>query len=185
MATVFTHAFVAGGLSSLQPRQAHRVRLAILLATLAVLPDLDVLAFGFGIPYDHPLGHRGFTHSLSFAALAGGAGAALFFGRLGPGSAGWWRVAGLLALGTASHGVLDAFTDAGLGVGFLIPFSNDRFFFPWRPLATSPLRIQAFFNGPALAILANEVLWVWLPVSVALLLRRLAHRSAPSPDAFR
>ena len=78
----------------------------------------------------------------------------------------WWRLAGLLALATASHGVLDAFTDAGLGVGFFIPFDDVRVFFPWRPLATSPIGVEAFFRGPALRILGNEVLWVWLPASV-------------------
>ena len=35
---------------------------------LAVLPDADVLAFSFGVPYHHVLGHRGFTHSFFFAA---------------------------------------------------------------------------------------------------------------------
>jgi inner membrane protein len=60
--------------------------------------------------------------------------------------------------------VIDAFTDAGLGVGFLIPFDNTRYFAPWRPLATSPLSIAGFFSGPAHRILANEAVWIGLPM---------------------
>ena len=63
---------------------------------------------------------------------------------------------------------LDAFTDAGLGVGFLLPFEASRSFAPWRPLTTSPIGVDAFFGGPVLAILANEALWVWLPLCVCL-----------------
>ena len=36
-----------------------------------MVPDLDVIAFTLGIPYAHPLGHRGFLHSLLFALLLG------------------------------------------------------------------------------------------------------------------
>src|SRR5438477_13211390 len=36
-------------------------------AALAMLPDADVIAFAFGIPYEHPFGHRGATHSFVFA----------------------------------------------------------------------------------------------------------------------
>ena len=31
-------------------------------------------------------------------------------------------------------------------------------------LATSPLSIRAFFDGPVLSILMNELVWVWIPV---------------------
>jgi inner membrane protein len=41
---------------------------------LSVLPDVDAVGFRLGIPYASPFGHRGFTHSIAFAALA----AALF-----------------------------------------------------------------------------------------------------------
>jgi inner membrane protein len=67
----------------------------------------------------------------------------------------------------ASHGILDALTDAGLGVGFFVPFSDARYFLPWRPLLTSPLQPLAFFDSHGLAILLNEASYVWLPVAVA------------------
>jgi len=167
MATAFTHALVGGALAAASPR-AHRLRLGLVLAALAVVPDLDVLAFRLGIPYDDPLGHRGFTHSLVFAALAAPLATAIFFRDLAPGSRAWWQVTLLAALAAASHGILDALTDAGLGVGFLVPFDDRRFFFPVRPLATSPVSVRAFLDGPALAILANEMLWIWLPLALVL-----------------
>lgn len=163
MATAFTHALVGGLLASGAPAPLPRGRLVAAGALLAVLPDLDVVAFELDIPYGHPLGHRGWSHSLLFAALVGGLGALLLLGA-GARSRQGLAAASLLALAAASHGVLDAFTDAGRGVGFLIPLSDARFFFPWRPLTTSPIGVDAFFRGEALPILWNEVRWVWLPV---------------------
>jgi inner membrane protein len=133
-------------------------------AALAVLPDLDVFAFALDIPYAHALGHRGFSHSLSFAALAGLGAAVIFFRQPARFSRSWWRTTAILALAAGSHGLLDAFTDAGLGIGFFIPFDDSRYFFPWRPLATSPIGVTAFFSWRPLAILASEFVWVWLPV---------------------
>lgn len=178
MPTAFTHAFVAGALAVGAPGGVPRTRLVLALAALAVVPDLDVVAFRLDVPYGHPLGHRGFTHSLAFAALAGGACAALLFRELGIGSRRWWGVAALLALGTASHGILDAFTDAGRGVAFFLPLDPGRHFFPWRPLATSPLSPGRFFTERGVEILANELLWVWLPVGLALALWRAGPRLA-------
>lgn len=178
MATAFTHAVVGGLLGGAAPRALPRARLAVTAALLAVLPDLDVVAFSLGIPYAHPLGHRGLSHSLVFAVVAGALGAAAVLGRAAFSRAGVAATA-VLAVATASHGLLDAFTDAGLGVGFFVPFSDARFFFPVRPLATSPIGVEAFFSGPALRILGNEIVWVWLPVlaGAALLLQLRRRRS--------
>ena len=54
-------------------------------------------------------------------------------------------------------------TTGGLGVALLAPLSNTRYFFPWRPIAVSPIGIRPFFTLHGLAILANEALWVGLP----------------------
>ena len=59
------------------------------------------------------------------------------FGRLGLGTPRGRTLVFLLFVAMASHGVLDALTDGGRGVGFLIPFSSERFFFPWRPIPVS------------------------------------------------
>ena len=164
MATVFTHALVGGLLPPAFSSRSLAPRLVALAALLAVLPDLDVVAFSAGIPYGDPLGHRGFSHSLPFAALAGLGTALVAVREPRRFSRPWWGVAGLLALATASHGLLDALTDAGLGVGFFLPFDSGRYFFPWRPLATSPIGVGAFFESRVLAILFIEVIWVWLPM---------------------
>ncbi len=101
------------------------------LIAVSLLPDLDVLAFRFGIPYSAPFGHRGATHSLVFALVAGtGTALAVANGRRRD----FWRVAIVICLVAVSHPLLDAMTDGGLGVALLWPFSNARFFAPWRPI---------------------------------------------------
>lgn len=128
----------------------------------SVLPDADVVAFALGIPYDHVLGHRGLSHSLAFAALLGLAGGGLLFWLS---SSDWslLSVAGLLAVISASHGVLDALTDGGLGVAFFAPFDNTRIFLPWRPIPVSPIGASAFLSGWGARVLAAELLFLWLP----------------------
>jgi inner membrane protein len=135
-------------------------RLWLLGPLCAVAPDLDVAAFALGIPYEHPLGHRGLWHSVPFAAgfAAVVAVLALPRGASFARSRGWLY----LFLATASHGVLDAFTDGGLGVALLAPFDWTRWFAPWRPIQVSPLT-PAGFAAQLGAILGSEALWVWLP----------------------
>jgi len=168
VATAFTHAFVGGALAAAAPRELLRPKLVLALAALAVLPDADVVGFAAGIPYDHWLGHRGLLHSVPFAFAVGPLAATLLFPELAPGSHRWWWAALLLSLAGASHGLLDALTDAGLGVGFWIPFDAGRSFFGWRPLPTSPIGVSAFFRGPGASILARELAIVWLPTGAML-----------------
>lgn len=138
-------------------------RVLLLGAALSVLPDADVGAFGLGIPYAHPLGHRGFTHSLVFAAL-GAAFASWAYQRLTRRPASFV----FLFLCLASHGLFDAMTSGGRGVGFFIPFSNERHFLPWRPIQVSPIGVGDFLAS-GLPVLASEVIWVWVPcVTLAL-----------------
>jgi len=182
MATAFTHAFVATALGSGRPRGVASLKVALVLSVVAVLPDVDVLAFRFGIPYEHPLGHRGLTHSLAFAAVVGMLTPGLWFREVTRFTRAWWVLALLAFLACASHGVLDALTDAGLGVGFFLPFENGRYFFPWRPLATSPVSPAAFFRGRALQILAKELVWIWLPVGLVwAFVRRARGRETTAP----
>lgn len=110
-------------------------RWSLLLAAASFAPDVDVLAFRLGIPHYASLGHRGATHSLAFACLAGGAVgvAARLWGIPG------LRVAVTVSVVMATHGVLDTFTDGGRGVALLWPFDKERFFAPWRPVPVSPL----------------------------------------------
>jgi membrane-bound metal-dependent hydrolase YbcI (DUF457 family) len=93
-------------------------------ALCAVAPDLDaVVSFLFGIPYSHVLGHRGLSHSLLVAAVLATLVTAVARRNLAesPGTAKLWL---FFFLATASHGLLDAMTNGGLGVAFFAPFSG-------------------------------------------------------------
>lgn len=68
MASVFGHGIIGFTLTKVFDNKRHRW-LLILAIFSTILPDFDVIAFNFGIAYEHPLGHRGFTHSLIFALL--------------------------------------------------------------------------------------------------------------------
>jgi inner membrane protein len=132
-------------------------------------PDLDVIALAAGIPYTSVWSHRGISHSLCAAALAGLVTARLtcrgLAMRFGP-------LAGYFFLVTTSHGVLDAFTDGGLGVAFFAPIESTRYFAPWRPVRVSPLGLD-FFSRWGVRVLASEILWIWLPTALLLGLRGL------------
>ncbi len=134
----------------------------------AVLPDADVLAFRYGIPYDHVLGHRGITHSFFFAVFFAAFVAILFFRKNTIFSSSWWRTWFYLFLCTASHGILDALTTGGLGVAFFAPFDNSRYFFPdeYRRLVVSPIGVKHFFGAWGVRVLKSEFLWVWIPCLV-------------------
>ena len=129
-----------------------------------MLPDIDVVGFRYGIPYSHALGHRGFTHSLLFAVVLGAVSVWTLFPAARKSRRMFLHLSALLVLAIASHGLLDAMTDAGLGVGFFIPFDDTRYFASWRPLETSPLSIARFLDGSGIEILLNEMRWVWLPL---------------------
>lgn len=182
MPSALAHGLVGAALSSVLPRERRSASIVFALVILAAAPDLDVLAFGLGIPYGHPLGHRGLTHSLCFAAAFALASTPIWQRVLRADS----RIAPVLTfLAVASHGVLDTFTDAGLGVGLLIPFDDTRYFAPWRPIETSPLSVRAFLSARGLEIVANEAVWVGLPsaafvVSVAALRRHGGRQECPS-----
>lgn len=169
MPTVFSHAAVPLALGLGLGRAAIPRRLLLAGVAAAVLPDLDVVTFRFGIPYSADLGHRGFSHSLVFAVLVGVVGAA-GHRLLG---AGFARAFLFLFLATASHGVLDAFTNGGLGVAFLWPWSGERFWAPdaLRVVEASPISVSRFLSGRGLTVLGSELRWIWPPaVAIGLIL---------------
>ena len=161
MPSAFSHAAVGMSLACFAPRRL-APHLTIGLALLAAAPDLDVVGLRLGIPYDHALGHRGLSHSLFFAlGVAAMLGVAWRF--CAPSR--WWAGVPVLAfLALASHGLLDTLTDAGLGIGLLLPFDETRYFAPWRPLLTSPLSVEAFFSGAGVSILRSEIAWLGPPI---------------------
>lgn len=125
-----------------------------------MVPDADVIGFRFGIKYGDLLGHRGLTHSIAFALVLSAIVATAIHSRERLMS---WRVLWLyLFVATLSHGILDAFTDGGLGVAFFSPFSNHRYFFPWNPIEVSPIG-AGFFSAEGVDVIKNEMLWIWFP----------------------
>jgi inner membrane protein len=163
MPTVMTHAVVglAAGTVFDATRRAgtgSRRRFWIASALLPVLPDFDVLGLVVGVPFYSMWGHRGISHSLA-AALVLGVIAALACRASG---ARMLPLSLYFAIVTASHGVLDAFTNGGPGVAFFAPFDDTRYFFPWRPVPVSPLA-ASFFSEWGWRVFRAELVMVWLP----------------------
>lgn len=156
MPSVFAHPAVPIALACVAGRK--RVSPSLMAAGLvaSLLPDADVVAFRFGIPYGAMFGHRGFFHSIFFAALAGAA-ATLYFKRR--------RAVSFLFVFAcmASHGLLDAITDGGKGIGLLAPFTAGRYFFPWRPITVCSLSPRHFFSSEFWSVMLSEIKWVWAP----------------------
>jgi inner membrane protein len=159
MASVITHPAIPLTITvALGPSVIPR-RLAVLGIACSVLPDSDALGLFAGVPYGHLFGHRGFSHSIAFAVLAATSATAFWRGL----HASRAVVFGFVFLSTVSHGLLDALTNGGLGIAFFSPFSNRRYFLPWRILVVSPLELSAFLSRRGLRVLASELLWVWVP----------------------
>lgn len=136
--------------------------LMALAMVCAVLPDIDALGLWLGIPYEHPFGHRGFTHSLPFAVALTGAGSLLAPAWVSDSLTVFW----VLLLSTTSHGLIDAVTNGGLGIAFFSPFSHQRYFLPWRVIKVTPLHPAALFSRHGYEVLRSEIRWVWLPCLV-------------------
>jgi len=158
MATIFSHPLVPLAVGLGLGRATVPGPLLRLGVFLSILPDIDVISFRLGIPYASPFGHRGFTHSLVVAAAVA-VFCGLFHRRL--------RASRLAVLvfawfAMASHPLLDALTDGGLGVALFWPFSAQRYFLPWPVIAVSPIGVS-FFSARGWAVLQSEILSVGLP----------------------
>ena len=105
-------------------------------------------------------------HSLLFAALISWIVTRFEFPSVSRYSKTWWRLFFILTVGTASHGFLDAITDGGLGVGFLLPFSTDRFFFPVRPLVVSSIGLASILDSSMIKVFVSEIIYIWIPLSI-------------------
>jgi inner membrane protein len=176
MASVISHAIFASGLGAAgSPDSRMPARYWVTVALIAALPDLDVVVYPLGLNAPNILGHRGITHSLPFAAAF----AALVVGLVFRGTAWrplWLRLWVVLFVAMASHGVLDAMTNGGQGIAFFAPFSEGRWHFPWQPIRVSPIGVGAFFSIDGIRVLQNELLTVWLPSALIVLVSRLVRR---------
>jgi inner membrane protein len=157
--TIFSHPAVPLALRRVFGELPARVVAAGIIGS--VLPDIDVIGFRFHVPYGSTFGHRGFTHSIVFALLCGIASALI--GRR-------WNAFFFVFLATLSHPILDAMTNGGRGIAFFSPFSNHRYFFPWRPIQVSPI------GAIDVGVLWSELRWVWLPCGAVALLAAATRR---------
>jgi inner membrane protein len=137
----------------------------------AVAPDLDTyIMFAFDIPRGSVFSHRGFFHSpvflialaIAVAWLVTRSKTALLLGAV-------WSAAAI------THPLLDMLTDGGSGVMLFFPFSDERLFFPWRPIRVSPLGIVRFFDRAG-EILASEAPFSSAALAVGLITRFVVAR---------
>ncbi len=169
MPTAFTHAAAGITTAYLLSGRRDSVMLWIYVVILSVMADFDVIAFNLGIPYSHIFGHRGFFHSLLFAACVSFIFSMMYHCSKRKISFSHLRVLLVFMLVSALHPILDMFTNGGLGIGLFIPFNNERLFFPDRPIKVSPIGLHSFFSGRGITVLKSELRIVILP-SISLFL---------------
>ena len=135
-----------------RPARPPRWRSMAWWSVLSLLPDVDVIGFSLGVQYGDPWGHRGATHSLTFAiavGLAFGLAARRFNRPL-------VRTAVVASAVLASHALFDTMTDGGLGCALLWPFNLTRYFAPWRPIPVAPIG-RAFLSPTSGFIVLTEL----------------------------
>jgi len=159
MPTILTHPAVPLAIAVGLGRETVSRKLLAAGVVASVLADIDVLGFHFGISYGAVWGHRGLTHSLFFALIIAVLGAGLSRHLASRPKTAFW----FLLATAGSHGILDAFTNGGLGIALLWPFSPERLFAPFRPIEVSPLSLSGILSMRGITVLWSEVLWVWLP----------------------
>lgn len=162
MPTLLSHPAVPLALGFALGSRVIKPRLLVVGIVFSILPDLDVLMLRLGFPYGDGFGHRGFSHSLSFALVLALLTAG-FSHRLQ--TRFLWAFL-FLFVTTASHGLLDCLTDGGHGIALWWPFSDERFFAPFQPIAVAPLGLGRFFSMRGVEVLTSELLWVWLPCAI-------------------
>jgi inner membrane protein len=166
VASAITH-FIVGAAIALPAMQSRALRpvlarwaMPVTAGLWAAAPDLDTwLMLGFGIPRGSLFSHRGFFHSPFFLIALTAAMAATIAWKHGRRTMVWLAL--MWAVSAVTHPLLDMLTNGGSGVMLLFPFSQERLFFPWRPIHVSPLSIARFFDR------AGDILWSELPFCLA------------------
>lgn len=176
MASAFGHALASIAIGKSFSKSITSSKLWILGIVCSILPDADVISFKFGIAYESFWGHRGFSHSLLFALLLGILVTFTFFNKNIATKKGLIYIL-FFTLCTASHGVLDALTDGGLGVAFFSPFDTARYFLPWRPIKVSPIGASIFFSEWGIKVIISELVWIGIPCSIYIMFMRFFKKS--------
>jgi inner membrane protein len=177
MPTIFSHPAVPLALGFGLGKEIVSRRLLLAGVAASILPDLDVVAFSFGIPYEDQFGHRGFSHSFFFAALVALIGACVHRSL----DSSFGIAFAFLFLAAASHGVLDAFTNGGLGIALFWPWSGARYFARYQLIEVAPISLSYFLSSRGVRVLLSELRWIWLPcgllvIGLAVIRRRLGKK---------
>ena len=173
MASIFSHAFVAYGANSFFNKHSYWKRCLFFAISLSILPDADVIGFFLGVPYDSPWGHRGASHSILFSVILAAIVCLLFFRAYFKQKVKMLIIFTILSLSGISHGLLDAATNGGLGVGFFWPFDNSRYFLPFQPIEVSPIGIKAFFSEWGVRVILSELTFIILPTAVIIAILKM------------
>jgi inner membrane protein len=182
VATIYTHAFFGLGLGKCCTVGKPPWSFWLLVGFLPIVPDFDAFSRA---AYGSLWGHRGYTHSFAFAlalALVAAAPTYRYFRMR------FWVLAAIFFLVTASHGVLDTFTNGGFGIPWFWPINNYRFG-PWGPIVVQDIGFE--FPDPRTSrSIQTELRWVWLPTTVAVVivmmlrrLRQMLTRTTEQPKA--
>lgn len=141
----------------------NRRKLFGLAALLSITPDLDVLIY---IAY-RPLGmtpHRGFTHTIVFALIAGGFMAIVCRRFLG---LTYLRVFLIVSTVLLSHSLLDYLMGCGPGVPFFWPISEQGFLLPFRLVPTAYYSLSV---GDLLSVAVSPVTLVGMLLEIVIFL---------------
>ncbi|MCC6317823.1 MAG: metal-dependent hydrolase [Gemmatimonadaceae bacterium] len=147
------------------------------VALVGNLPDVDRLLPG-ALREFHPLfRHRGLTHSLIFACIAGLA-MALVWTLVRREREEWMRVYAISCLAVGAHALIDMATEYGDGVAVLYPISDETMKFQWQPLGAVDLKRYPSRSLKVAMVLGNEVILVWLPAVLALAVAQWRRRQS-------
>ncbi|AAN79120.1 Hypothetical protein ybcI [Escherichia coli CFT073] len=118
----------------------YRLNLALLTATFLVIAGLPIqLVFAFVVPLLCVLiGRRWFRAGLIRCWL-------------------------FLTVSLLSHSLLDSVTTGGKGVGWIWPWSDERFFAPWQVIKVAPFALSRYTTPYGHQVIISELMWVWLP----------------------
>ncbi|HEY0712777.1 MAG TPA: metal-dependent hydrolase [Polyangia bacterium] len=134
-----------------------------LFGGMGLLPDADAVLVAAGSDYHGDFGHRGFSHSLLFAASVAAV-TYLVSRRWGTKP----KFTALLAfLAVASHGLMDAMTYRTRGIPFFWPLTDERFTLPWRPIPPAPFGGH-FLSQRGLDVMGIEMIY-FLPLTLVAL----------------
>ena len=159
MPTNITHAIPAIAVGLGLGKKIIPVNVMVTGALISSIPDLDMIGTRyFGIPWDSIYGHRGYTHSISFAMLVALL-AASFFNK-----SSFKKIFLFFSFCMLSHGLLDSCNAGGLDVAFLWPLTDHRYHGLFQPIMNVHVSFRGLYlSAKGFPVFISEFIWVWIP----------------------